>query len=361
MRAIVHIGTEKTGSTTIQAFLHENRESLQQQGIAYLKSPGLRNQRKLAVYSMDRKRSDNYIVKHHLREKKARNLWRKKFRQELDTEIAALPNSIDTIVFSSEHLHSRLDSDDEVKRLYRLLNRNFSEFKVLVYLRRQDQVAISLHSTKLLYGATPSAIFPPKASLGHHYYDYYGLINRWSSVFGKDNLKIRVFEREKLEGESLLTDFAYAASVKELENLVFPRKQNEKLSSNAQEHLLRFNRKYPRFRRFPKKSLNTFNDNTRELMLKGLNDFDHGPPLLPPRDECIGFYSIFKDSNQQLAKEYLGSRELFTEDFSMYPTVVEHLTPQQEELYAFDRMVRAIRRKLFRDRLLSAFSTGTKR
>lgn len=356
----MHIGTEKTGSTTIQAFLHENRESLQQQGIAYLKSPGLRNQRKLAVYSMDKKRSDNYIVKHHLQEKKARNLWRKKFRQELDAEIAALPGSIHTIVFSSEHLHSRLDTDDEIKRLYRLLNRNFTECKVVVYLRRQDQVAISLHSTKLLYGAIPSSIFPPRALPGHHYFDYYGLIRRWSNVFGIDHVHIRIFEREKLRGKSLLTDFAYSASIEELDTLVYPQKQNEKLSRNAQEHLLRFNRKYPRFRRFPKKSLNTFNDKLRELMLKRLGDFDHGPPLLPPRDECIDFYSIFRDSNHLVANEYLGSQKLFTEDFSMYPAVVEHPSPERKEIRAFDKMVGAIKRNILRDKLRSAFSTGAK-
>ena len=61
MKAIIHIGTEKTGTTTIQEFLHLNRSKLANQGVAYLQSPGLRNNRKLVTYCMKNNKVDNHV------------------------------------------------------------------------------------------------------------------------------------------------------------------------------------------------------------------------------------------------------------------------------------------------------------
>lgn len=51
----LHIGIEKTGTTTIQKFLHLNRENLTKFDFAYTKSTGLQNNRKLvsAAYDLD--------------------------------------------------------------------------------------------------------------------------------------------------------------------------------------------------------------------------------------------------------------------------------------------------------------------
>ena len=40
---LIHIGTEKTGTSTLQEFLHFNREVFAQHGVVYLKSPGLKS------------------------------------------------------------------------------------------------------------------------------------------------------------------------------------------------------------------------------------------------------------------------------------------------------------------------------
>ena len=61
MKAVIHIGTEKTGTTTLQEFLHLNRANLKNQGIAYLQSPGERNNRKLATYCMNHNNVDDHI------------------------------------------------------------------------------------------------------------------------------------------------------------------------------------------------------------------------------------------------------------------------------------------------------------
>jgi len=55
--AVLHIGTEKTGSKTLQECLHHNRELLLDQGVLYTRSAGLRNNRQVSLlgYPPDRR------------------------------------------------------------------------------------------------------------------------------------------------------------------------------------------------------------------------------------------------------------------------------------------------------------------
>ena len=57
-----------------------------------------------------------------------------------------------TAIFCSEHCHSRLTSPSEVDTLRDFLGGFFDDVRVGVYLRRQDQVALSLYSTRLKSG-----------------------------------------------------------------------------------------------------------------------------------------------------------------------------------------------------------------
>ena len=50
MKAIVHIGTEKTGTTSIQKFLFQNRKKLRNGGFHFLQSAGSTNNRALPAY-----------------------------------------------------------------------------------------------------------------------------------------------------------------------------------------------------------------------------------------------------------------------------------------------------------------------
>ena len=51
MKLLIHIGTPKTGTTSIQAFLSSNRELQMANGFHYSRSLGEKNQRRIAIYS----------------------------------------------------------------------------------------------------------------------------------------------------------------------------------------------------------------------------------------------------------------------------------------------------------------------
>lgn len=59
MKCFVHIGTEKTGTSTIQEFLNLNRRSLAGLNVLYPKSAGIRNHVKLALAAYNDDRQDD--------------------------------------------------------------------------------------------------------------------------------------------------------------------------------------------------------------------------------------------------------------------------------------------------------------
>ena len=344
MKAIIHIGTEKTGTTTIQHFLHKNRQALKHRGIAYLRTPGLKNQRKLAVYAMGRKREDAYIKKHNISSPVKKRDWEEDFKEKLYEELRRLDNRIHTVIFSSEHIHSRLRSEKEIQNLWDLLSPWFSEVRILVYLRRQDQVALSAYSTKLKVGGTPDKIFNMDARPDVHYYNHYKTLTKWSNVFGADAITVRLFGVGKFTNSDLISDFLESAGIKIGRELLRPENLNESLSWKSQHLLQRYNSKYPRF---DDSGYNEFNDYVREVLLQKLESRYPGEGELPTREEAIAFYSKFKKNNDKVAGEWFDREHLFTEDFSKYPERPRKYRLAFSTILFFDIMTRFERYRRF--------------
>ena len=322
-RALLHIGTEKTGTSTLQAFLQQNRALLRQHGIAYLRSPGARNHRLLAAYAMKDARSDDLLRQWPWRQPLFRRLWRIAFRIQLGREIAQLKRQgVHTFLFSSEHCHSRLKSLEEITRLADLLNPHFQQVDVLVYLRRQDQVATSLYSTALKAGrAIPfEPFFRHRARPDDPYLNYATLLEHWATVFGKSRIKPRIFSRQRLLHGDLLADFCDASGVIDTRwPLTIPANENEGVSATAQTAAQLFNSEkadQPRNRQHKQQV---------QALIDQLNQAFPGPSVKPGRELARSFYQVFAASNQQLAQTWFDGSPPFDEDFSGYPMQADTL------------------------------------
>ena len=128
----------------------------------------------------------------------------------LAAEVAAAPEC--TFLFSGEHCHSRLVTPEEVMRLHGLLTRHFDEVRILVYLRRQDQVAVSHYSTLIKAGGTRGAVLDASV-LGRNFLDYEKLLGRWSGAFGRDAMTVALFDRSAFVGGSIIPDFCARAGL----------------------------------------------------------------------------------------------------------------------------------------------------
>src|SRR6187551_24585 len=185
MRTTLHIGVEKTGTTTIQAFLDRNRRSLQSdQRIVVTRRFGIGNSRDLATYAIrDDYFNDDHLMELEIATVEAKREFKAQVSMELSRLVAESARS-DRLVLSSEHFQSRLKSVAEVAGLRVLLDANgFSVDSVIVYMRDPAEVIQSMYSTALRGGAAVET--PASADNPHwnHICDYRATIERWCSGF----------------------------------------------------------------------------------------------------------------------------------------------------------------------------------
>ncbi|MEH6590798.1 MAG: hypothetical protein V7746_11095 [Halioglobus sp.] len=315
MKCIVHIGTEKTGTTTIQSFLQLNRKRLlDEQGVAYLGRPKVRNHHQLAQMC----RGNGVIARESgysdVSEVVAKRL---KVAAALKRDVGKLPAHVHTVILSSEYFQSRLSQRENVQNLQDMLAPVFEDVRILCYLRRQDEVAVSRYSTKLRAGfANPDIL-----TLGDQgtFYDYLSLVKRWARVFGWDAFECAVFDRAALYQGDLLQDFARRVGIThDSNNLVIPERVNESLSGPGQNFYCHANR-----------LLMDADDNrdncprVRILVKRFVNTHYSGKSRLPSRSEAAAFYDNFREDNARIARRMLGSEQLFEESFDKYPTQPE--------------------------------------
>ena len=209
MKAIVHIGTEKTGTTSIQSFLYQNRSALRKSGYHFLQCAGKTNNRDVPTYCMSKDRDDDFYRNLGITTVDGRRAYKRTFIQKLEKELSGLPANTRAVIISSEHFHSRLQTREEVQNVHRLLSRYFSEIDIVCYLRDQITTCTSCYSTALKSGNSSSFIeFVERCTPDSHYYNYWEMLQHWESCFGPDALHVSLFSFEHFLNGNLLDDFA---------------------------------------------------------------------------------------------------------------------------------------------------------
>lgn len=311
MKIVLHIGTEKTGTTTLQQFLFLNRSALAGHGILYPRAFGERNHFFLACYAEDtpwRLFSQFTQARSDGERATLREGWKAAFDKELSAR------SYSQVWLSNEHLHSHLQNAERVTAVRDLLRRHAREVKVLVYFRRQDQMAVSRYSTALKAGRLPREHFDIGGLWPYQHLRAYRL---WAECFGEENVMARRFGKEHFVEGNLLADFCDAVGMpiapsdrRQPENL------NESLSADAEALVIAMNEK------LGDGSLDLLPQQRRRLVGEIAAEF-RGAPRRPARREAEAFYANFRADNDCLAQCAGWEREPFSEDFSGYPEQAE--------------------------------------
>lgn len=239
MRCVLHIGTEKTGTKTVQRFLVQNRQRLARRRILVPVATFLGNAIGLPVMAYDPERADD-LTGHLAISTEAELLqFQRRIKASLASELQRRKPS--AAVFSSEHLQSRLTKPEEIQRLREsLTSMGFEEFTVAVYLRRPADLANSLFSTALRAAHDMRDLPTPEHDYVRVVCDHRATIVRWMSVFGQEAVCPRLFVSGEFVNGSLVDDFA-AVSAISMEGLGRPASVNTALSEPAAELLRRVN------------------------------------------------------------------------------------------------------------------------
>ncbi|MEM8654703.1 MAG: hypothetical protein AAGF36_08140 [Pseudomonadota bacterium] len=211
MQCILHIGIEKTGTTTLQTWLYTNHDALRRQGIGLSRVLQHPNNRDMVAYF--RTSLDDFAKMARIADATQKAAYFKDFEANLDAEIARLSaQGLTHMLFTSEHFHSRLLEPEDIASLHGYLVERFEAIQIVCYIREQSALRRSLYSTALKAEVTEGLEdFHTEIDEGHFYYDFNSVLSRWANVFGSDALRVRIFDRNVMHKGDIRHDFLNVA------------------------------------------------------------------------------------------------------------------------------------------------------
>ncbi|MBK1879854.1 hypothetical protein [Pelagicoccus mobilis] len=250
MHCVIHIGTEKTATTTIQEFLTINKPKLAELGILYPKSSGKTGSRNIAVSAYGDDRRDDLTTLFAINSSESLSEFRKNTLDELESEIEAhsTTHPFESLVVSSEHIQSRLTTTEEIQRLKTHLTQlGASSFTILVYLRSPAEIANSRYSTHIKSGGTLDSPREPTHPYYQNLCNHKATLLRYASIFGGEQVIPKLFDKTELIDGCILSDFRDAVGISSDVQLQTPQNSNQSLSHLGIQILKQFNKRVPRF------------------------------------------------------------------------------------------------------------------
>ncbi|MDP0929554.1 hypothetical protein Q0601_20405 [Paracoccus onubensis] len=196
MNLTVHIGTTKTGSSSIQRFLNCNSDQLRMKGILVPSSLGNIIHLNAVMASLPFGESMDLARVIKLTDARDHLAFRRNTIAAFQKELAASPDCRE-VVITAEYLHSRLPLRQHVQTFRDLFCRDFDKIRIVVYMRPQLDQIVSLYSTVLRSGyARPLNHFirSRMSPAFRPYFDLRDVITRWGDVFGAENLVVRPYK-----------------------------------------------------------------------------------------------------------------------------------------------------------------------
>lgn len=298
MKTTLHIGTTKTGSKSIQTFLSSNRAVLAKQGILFPKTMGLVNQISAAIYSGGDAQNPDLARQLGITNPEEYAKFAAGLPVALGAEIAE--HQPQHVIISNEHMHSRLRSDYNFKRLKQLLKLAGAdgEVEVVVYLRPQVEHVISLYSTGLRHGVkeTPEKFIEGWiAKPESHYFNFKVLLDMWANAFGKDNLRVRSFQAVKQAENGVVGDFVKVIGFDPVQaDVRFPHVANMSMGARAARIMQTINQQEPKLAM-----------HVRKAFLGWVRHDLRGGKIVPDIDVLRRFDALFQDTNREVIAAWL--------------------------------------------------------
>ena len=203
----------------------------------------------------------------------------------------------------------------------------FDDVTVVLYLRRQPEYLVSRYYTLVTTGSSSSFYDHINLPEEQSFLAYHRMVKNWS-VFGKDNIKIRIFDKKEFHENDLLSDFAFTAGF-DMKGLQPVKNENvSSLDSASVEFLRLINLYYPKMEGPLRASVGR--SVLKRVYKRALNKNEKAYHL--SRGEAQMMLDTFREGNNWIAREFLGKDSLFHDDVSMYPEEIaspHNLTPEQ--------------------------------
>lgn len=349
---LLHIGMPKSGTTSLQDFLYLNAGRLKKYGWCY---PDLI---KDMAYLTDEKSEEGQKNGLCLRRSIIKNWSKKKIDILWDNILNYL--KYDNVIISDEVIGASPIIDTE-KALQNFCS-YYDNIKVIFYLRRQDLFIESLwnQDIKRNLNGDPISVFLKTSPYAVIFSDYLSRIRMMEKIIGRENIIIRIFEKEQFLGKKsdVISDFLVTLGsigdkeIPEDEDWLSPKRVNSRLDGDTLWMKMIFNRKYSQYS-------SAKNDVVNDLFID--NNI--------PGDEKCGYLSRaerdsiivkYQHGNETIAREYLNRKDgkLFYNMDLDIPLYIPDVT--EREQYLIDLFAKIISEEEKRYAALGSKQTGIK-
>lgn len=309
----LHIGTSKTGTTTIQTYCGINREQLKSKGVLFPIMP----------YHYDRitENRNGHFLYATIYENGVRNKEKEKqvLKQELDYIVDCF-KEYDNVLLSEESIWWATAT--RRKGLWKYLQehsqQNNYQVKIIVYLRRQDQFMMSRYNQilKTDTGGGTQRFYEYFKDMNGKYkcvMNYRQRLDYMAKFFPKENIVVKRFDRSYFYNGDLNADFLHILGV-EIDDTFAELPKDENLGISVQSGELK--------RVLNRLGTMTFAENQKLLQM--LNECEE---LLPKREVSImttehieKFMKKFIDDNESIAVDYIGDgKPMFDYNYKKKP------------------------------------------
>lgn len=309
----IHIGTSKTGTTTIQTYCGINREQLKSKGVLFPIMP----------YHYDRitKNRNGHFLYANIYENGVRNKEKEEqvLKQELDYIVDCF-KEYDNVLLSEESIWWATAT--RRKGLWKYLQehsqQNNYQVKIIVYLRRQDQFMMSRYNQilKTDTGGGTQRFYEYFKDMNGKYkcvMNYRQRLDYMAKFFPKENIVVKRFDRSYFYNGDLNADFLHILGV-EIDDTFAELPKDENLGISVQSGELK--------RVLNRLGTMTFAENQKILQM--LNECEE---LLPKREVSImttehieKFMKKFIDDNESIAVDYIGDgKPMFDYNYKKKP------------------------------------------
>lgn len=218
----LHIGLPKTGSTAIQRFCFYNKEILAANGYCYDKV--MKSSTRVPSYV------NGLFITEKIYDETGKidaAATREHFQNGLSIVQKQL-NEYDKVVISAEPIWNSIRKREgwlHLKDLHKLCKDNNATIKIIVYLRSQDEYLSSLWKQRIKNGYRMndwnSTKLKPPSSMK---LDFKSRIDRLERFFGKENLILRIYDRNNFCGldHSIYSDFLDAIGLEKTPDYIVP-------------------------------------------------------------------------------------------------------------------------------------------
>jgi hypothetical protein len=309
----LHIGTHRTGTTSVQWFCDANRRALAKAGIYYPSFAIGGYHTHYAHHALahatagDTSQMDLRDVKRFLL------LVRRRMRRGQACLISAEPYY--------RHRLPTADGRPSFGRYIELVAETFADFEVtvLAMVRRQDLFLESLYAEHVMATDYPGTI-GDFAGSHHGILDYRGRLDAWSQAFGRQSVRVLPYEPSLLD-RPLEQAFLEWLGIE----------WSDAFHIDADRRNARLTRACVEFKRMANVR-GEFDPDANAVLRGWIEDLGHDDAGVAPPD--LGEYYLapadrvelmagFADDNRVVAREYLGREELFTlpieADIENYP------------------------------------------